>query len=152
RWQREGGGDGIATPALEAFHREAAVRMAQAGLVELCFLRVGGARRAALYGFLDTHARAFLFYQSGHQWAWRPRSVGTVLLVLCIERAFARGLAFDFGHGEEPYKRLWATAAERTALLRLARPFSLAHAVDGLARARTAVGRLVRGGFTVGRQ
>jgi CelD/BcsL family acetyltransferase involved in cellulose biosynthesis len=119
RWAAEGGGDGIATPALAAFHRDAAGALAAEGVARLYFLRAEGARRAALYGFVDAPARTFLFYQSGHQCAWRPRSVGTVLLGLALEECAHDGLSFDFGHGREPYKQIWGTDERTTAFLRL---------------------------------
>jgi CelD/BcsL family acetyltransferase involved in cellulose biosynthesis len=142
RWAAEGGGDGIATAALEAFHREAVGLLAERDAVELHFLRVGGQRRAALYGLVEP--QRFFFYQSGHQRAWRPRSVGTVLLGAVLERCAARGLEFDFGHGDERYKLGWANAARQVVSLRATRPVGLGRLFDGLTQGRSLAGRLWR--------
>jgi CelD/BcsL family acetyltransferase involved in cellulose biosynthesis len=114
RWENES--DGI-TPELEPFHREAARRLAALGWAVIFVLHAEGAPRAALYGF--RHGDRFAFYQSGHEPAWRPRSVGTVLLGHTIRWAFDQGLAeYDFLRGDEPYKFKWANAERRTVRVR----------------------------------
>jgi CelD/BcsL family acetyltransferase involved in cellulose biosynthesis len=117
RWAIEGGSDGI-TPAVEDFHREAARRLAALGWAVVFLLHAEGAPRAALYGF--RHGDRFAFYQSGHEPAWRPRSVGTVLLGQVIRWAMEQGATeFDFLRGDEPYKLKWATDSRRTVRVRL---------------------------------
>jgi CelD/BcsL family acetyltransferase involved in cellulose biosynthesis len=116
RWALEGGSDGI-VPAVEPFHRESARRLAALGFAYIFVLHVDGAPRAALYGF--RHGDRFAFYQSGHEPAWRPRSIGTVLLGHVIRSSFADGLTeFDFLHGSEPYKLRWATGFRETVRVR----------------------------------
>jgi CelD/BcsL family acetyltransferase involved in cellulose biosynthesis len=118
RWALEGGSDAIYGPRTEAFHRTAARRLAAEGWAQVFVLSVEGAPRAALYGF--RHGDRFAFYQSGHEPAWRPRSVGTVLLGEVIRRSFADGLReFDFLRGAEPYKFRWATGWRETVCLRV---------------------------------
>ena len=117
RWALEGGSDGI-TPGVEEFHREASRRLAAVGWAVLFLLHAEGAPRAALYGF--RHGDRFAFYQSGHEPAWRPRSVGTVLLGQVIRWAAESGCGeFDFLRGDESYKLSWATGARHTVRLRL---------------------------------
>jgi CelD/BcsL family acetyltransferase involved in cellulose biosynthesis len=109
RWSLdELGSQAIDSPAVEAFHRDAARALARLGWARVYLLTVEGAPRAALYAFC--RGRRLAYYQSGHDPAWRRRSVGTVLLAAVIEQAFAAGLAeVDLLHGEEAYKRRWAT-------------------------------------------
>jgi len=120
RWALADGSDGIPGARVEAFHREAAHGLAHLGWARLFLLHVDGAPRAALYGWV--YGGRFAFYQSGHEPAWRARSVGTVLLGLVIRSCFADGLSeFDFLHGSEPYKLRWATAWRQTVRVRLRR-------------------------------
>jgi CelD/BcsL family acetyltransferase involved in cellulose biosynthesis len=116
RWAQEGGSDAIDGPRLEAFHREAARRLAGLGWAQVFVLHVEGAPRAALYGF--RHGDRFAFYQAGLDPDWRARSVGTVLLGQVIQRCFVEGLSeFDFLRGSEPYKLRWATGWRETVRL-----------------------------------
>jgi CelD/BcsL family acetyltransferase involved in cellulose biosynthesis len=118
RWALAGGSDGIPGPRVEAFHRETARGLAHLGWARVFLLHVGGAPRAALYGW--AHGGRLAFYQSGYEPAWRARSVGTVLLGLVIQACFADGLGeFDFLHGSEPYKLRWATDSRWTVRVRL---------------------------------
>jgi CelD/BcsL family acetyltransferase involved in cellulose biosynthesis len=113
RWALdERGSQAIDTPAVAAFHRDAARALAERGWARLYLLCVEGAPRAALYGF--SCGGRLVYYQSGHDPQWRRRSVGSVLLGLVLERAFADGLReVDLLHGDEPYKRRWATDERR---------------------------------------
>jgi CelD/BcsL family acetyltransferase involved in cellulose biosynthesis len=121
RWSGDGGSDAIDSPAVEAFHRDAARRLATRGWARLYLLSVEGAPRAALYGF--RHGDRFAFYQAGYDPEWRQRSVGTVLLGHLVERCFADGLSeFDFLRGSESYKLKWANGWRRTVRLRAAGP------------------------------
>src|SRR5262249_15622333 len=84
-------------------HAGGAGAWASLGWPHLLVLHVEGAPRAALYGLC--HGDRFAFYQSGHEPAWRPRSVGTVLLGHVLRHCHAAGLReFDFLRGSEPYK------------------------------------------------
>lgn len=118
RWAIEGGSDGIDSPVVEAFHRDAARALAERGWSRVYVMTVEGAPRAALYGW--RHGRTFAFYQSGHEPAWRPRSVGTVLLGHIIGECFADDAIdeFDFLRGSEEYKFKWATAFRETVRVR----------------------------------
>jgi CelD/BcsL family acetyltransferase involved in cellulose biosynthesis len=119
RWAVDGGSDGLRGDDVLAFHRVAARRLADRSWARLWLLHVDGAPRAALYGF--QRGGRFAFYQSGHDPAWRARSVGTVLLHAAIEEAFRSGLAeFDLLHGDEPYKAALGAARRQLVSLRLA--------------------------------
>jgi CelD/BcsL family acetyltransferase involved in cellulose biosynthesis len=137
RWSSDGGSDAIDSPAVEAFHRDAARRLAARGWARLYLLSVAGAPRAALYGF--RHGDRFAFYQAGYDPEWRQRSVGTVLLGHVIARSFADGAReFDFLRGCESYKLKWANGWRATVQLRAAGPSLRArlvcHGRDGAQR------------------
>jgi CelD/BcsL family acetyltransferase involved in cellulose biosynthesis len=118
RWALEGGSDAIEGPRTERFHLAAGRRLAEDGWARVWLLHADGAPRAALYGW--RHADRLVFYQAGHEPAWRPRSVGTVLLARVIRICFDEGLAeFDFLRGEEPYKLKWATDFRHTVRIRV---------------------------------
>ena len=113
RWALEGGSDAFDGARVEGFHRDAAPRLAALGWARIFVLHAEGAPRAALYGF--RHGDRFAFYQAGHEPAWRPRSVGTVLLGHVMRESFAEGIEeFDFLRGDEPYKLRWATGWRET--------------------------------------
>lgn len=113
RWAIEGGSQAIDGPEVSEFHRQAARRLAERGWAHLFVLYAAGQPRAALYGF-ELCGR-FVYYQSGHDPEWRPRSVGTVLLGMVLRYCFEKQLKeFDFLHGEESYKWKWASAWRQT--------------------------------------
>jgi CelD/BcsL family acetyltransferase involved in cellulose biosynthesis len=117
RWALEGGSDAIDGTRVETFHRAAGRALAEAGWARVYLMHADGAPRAALYGF--RHGDRFAFYQAGHEPAWRPRSVGTVLLGHVIKQCFAERLTeFDFLRGSEPYKLKWANGARHTVSVR----------------------------------
>jgi CelD/BcsL family acetyltransferase involved in cellulose biosynthesis len=121
RWSLEGGSDGIVGEAIESFHRETSVRLAERGWSRIFLLHADGAPRAALYGWRV--GSRFAYFQAGHEPAWRQRSVGTVLLGLILEHCFGEGLTeFDFLRGDEPYKTRWANDRRETVRLRLCGP------------------------------
>ena len=118
RWAVEGGSDGLSDASHEAFHREAARRLAQTG--ELRMYTLYAARRpvASVYGVV--HGGKFNYYQSGYDPNWASRSVGLVLLAKTVSDAFAEGhQEFDFLRGNEGYKGEWARGERWTIQLRL---------------------------------
>jgi CelD/BcsL family acetyltransferase involved in cellulose biosynthesis len=121
RWAVEGGSDAIDSPEVEAFHRDAARRLAERGWARLALMHVEGKTVAAWYGF--RHGDRFAFYQAGYDPEWRQRSVGTVLLGWGIERCFADGVReFDFLRGTESYKLKWANGWRHTIRVRAPGP------------------------------
>jgi CelD/BcsL family acetyltransferase involved in cellulose biosynthesis len=121
RWAAEGGSQGIPPGPVEAFHREAAPLLAARGWLRLYRLHAGGAAIAAVHG-LEVGGR-FLYYQSGYDPAWAPRSPGLVLVGRTVEDAYARGLAdYDFLRGTEPYKLEWASDRRETQNVRIHAP------------------------------
>jgi CelD/BcsL family acetyltransferase involved in cellulose biosynthesis len=132
RWSADGGSQGIDSPQVESFLRRSGVRLAQQKRARLYLLEVEGAPRAALYGFREP--TRFVFYQSGYDPAWQKRSVGTVLLGTIVEDVFREGLTeFDFLHGTEPYKLIWANGFRQTVRVR-SRGAGLRHLIDDRGR------------------
>jgi CelD/BcsL family acetyltransferase involved in cellulose biosynthesis len=107
RRQELGGSEAFHTPGLLAFHEEFSALALRRGWLRLYLLRLDGRPAAALYGF--RYGRAFYFYQSGFDPAWRKQSVGLVAMGLTIRKALEEGAGeFDLLHGDEAYKSLWA--------------------------------------------
>jgi CelD/BcsL family acetyltransferase involved in cellulose biosynthesis len=120
RWRAAGGSEAIPDARTEAFHRDVARLCAARGWARLALLHVRGRPAAAAYGFL--RRGRLVYYQAGHDPAWRRRSVGTVLLVELMRDAFAAGAReLDLLRGEERYKAIWASASRATCAV-VARP------------------------------
>lgn len=114
-----GGSDAMGHPILENFQREAALRLARAGLLQFAELWVEGECRASNY-LLMGPGRCYA-YQGGYDPAWYKYSVGLVLDGLALEQALDRGGKFmDFLRGAEIYKFNWATETRSTLTLRVA--------------------------------
>lgn len=107
RWRGRGKSEAFTRPALVRFHEDFAATALARGWLRLFLLRLDGRPTAAILGY--AYGGVFSFYQSGFDPAHEKESVGLVALGLCIRALFAEGEAeFDFGHGEESYKKLWA--------------------------------------------
>jgi len=118
RWAVEGGSDGLSDASHEAFHREAAQRLAQIGGLRMYTLYAARRPVASVYGVV--HGGKFNYYQSGYDPNWASRSVGLVLLAKTVSDAFAEGhQEFDFLRGNEGYKGEWARGERWTIQLRL---------------------------------
>ena len=109
RRREVGGSDALHTDALRRFHDEATAIALQRGWLRLQVMWLDDVPAAAMYGI--EYNRQFYFYQSGFDSAYATYSVGLVMTGLSIKAAIERGVTvFDFLHGEEPYKYLWASA------------------------------------------
>lgn len=109
---RERGSDGVlASPRVQAWHREAIPQLRTAGLLRLCALCLDGAPIAVAYSLADGVARPhraqyfYLHTYSPDHAEFRP---GTLLLAFAMERAADEGIeAIDLLRGDEAYKQLW---------------------------------------------
>ena len=118
RWSVEGGSDGLADERHEAFHRDAAQRLARAGMLRMYTLYAARRPVASVYGVI--HGPKFNYYQSGYDPNWACKSVGLVLLARTVQDAFGEGLKeFDFLRGNEGYKADWSRAERWTIQIRL---------------------------------
>jgi CelD/BcsL family acetyltransferase involved in cellulose biosynthesis len=97
---------GFDDPAVHAFHRLAAERLAAAGAIRLFLLRCDGKAVAACYCLVDGGRMSF--FQPGFDPEFRKLHVGKVLLARVIEYCYQHRLAeFDFLRGTEDYKFDW---------------------------------------------
>src|SRR5205814_6753958 len=98
RWSVEGGSDGLVDERHDAFHRDAAQRLAQAGMLRMYTLYAARRPVASVYGVV--HGPQFNYYQSGYAPNWACKSVGLGLLARTVQDAFGEGLKeFDFLRG-----------------------------------------------------
>lgn len=117
RWAKEGGSQGITSPDVEAFHRDATELLAQRGQLRLYTMLVGGKAVASVYGIVQRDK--FMYYQSGRDPEWQRRSVGLVLIGETFKESIDAGLReYDFLQGLESYKLDWATKVHRTVGVR----------------------------------
>ncbi len=118
RWRQKGGRGAFFTSALRSFHEEITRIALERGWLRLFVLLLDGKPAASIYGFRYGHT--FLFYQSGFDPGYTKHSVGLIAMGLAIKSAIEEGLEeYDFLHGDESYKFLWARATrelERVAL------------------------------------
>jgi CelD/BcsL family acetyltransferase involved in cellulose biosynthesis len=146
RWKERGGSDAFSSRGVLSFHEEFSRLALDRGWLRLFILRVAGEPAAALYGF--RYRATFCFYQSGFDPRFAQKSVGLVMMGLTIQSAIEESAReFDFLHGDEAYKSLWAR--NRRELIRLeldppgARAFLRRGAIDAERAARHAARRML---------
>ena len=99
-----------------AFHEEFSRLALDEGWLRLWVLNLDSTPAAFVYCL--RYRNVVYFYQSAVDELYARHSVGLVAMGLAIRGAFEEGAAeFDFLHGAEPYKFLWAP--ESRELLRL---------------------------------
>ena len=139
RFAASGGSTAFFTPALRAFHAEAARRAHDGAWLRMYVLWLDDVPAAVMYGFL--YNRRFFFYQHGFDDRYAPHSVGLVVMALTIRAAIDEGAqAFDFLWGAESYKRLWAGETRTLRQIRLFPP----HAAGRLHRCAVTAQRQCR--------
>lgn len=106
RWEGRGEAGVLAADAVQAFHRRAAPRLLEAGLLRLHLLTLDGTTIAAHYGF-QRGACAYS-YIHGFDPAYAPYGPSTLLIAAAMEDAVRAGAdTFDFLRGREGYKYDW---------------------------------------------
>jgi CelD/BcsL family acetyltransferase involved in cellulose biosynthesis len=104
---------GFDDPAVHAFHRRVAQRLAADDAIRIFLLRCDGRAVAACYCL--QYDRRLYFFQPGFDPAFRKLHVGKVLLGRVIEHCFKNGLReFDFLRGTEDYKFDWTEQKRST--------------------------------------
>ena len=111
---------------LARFYRRYAELACEAGILRLCFLRIGG-RAAAMQLAVETENRFWLF-KIGYDETFKRCSPGNLLLRETIRHAAERGLqSFEFLGKEAAWTTLWTDAARPLVALRTY-PYNLAGA------------------------
>ncbi len=110
RWNHRGGSDAFHDDRIIAFHDEFSAIARDHGWLRLRVLTIDRRPVAAFYGF--RYHDKYCFYQSGFDEAFVRESIGLVMIGLTIKEAIEeRAVEYDFLHGDEPYKFLWAREA-----------------------------------------
>ncbi|MCB4824149.1 GNAT family N-acetyltransferase [Roseicella aerolata] len=126
RWATRGEAGVLASPGVQAAHREALPALHRAGLLRFHVLRLDGAVVAVLYALADPPGRGprrLYFYLSGFDPALERLSPGMLLVGRAVEAAIAEGFAVaDFLRGRERYKYFWGAADQPTFRRRLIPP------------------------------
>jgi len=127
RWAKRGEPGGVlASPQVQAFHREAAPALFTAGILRMYVLRIDGRIIGSYYGFLH-RARAYA-YLTGFDPDYAFESPGTLLLGHAIMEAMREGARlFDMLRGSERHKYSWGASAQPNRRRR----FRLASAESG---------------------
>ncbi|MBP2312589.1 GNAT family N-acetyltransferase [Azospirillum soli] len=110
RWGKRGESGVLADPAVQSFHRMAAPALAEAGLLRMHRLRIGGQLAAVHYGFGDGlgGGRRAYYYLGGFDPELAPLGPGVLIVGHAIAEALREGAAeFHFLRGREPYKYRW---------------------------------------------
>ncbi|WP_448203265.1 GNAT family N-acetyltransferase [Azospirillum sp. sgz302134] len=106
RWSSRGEPGVLADPAVQSFHRAAVPALAQAGLLRMHRLRIGGRLAAVHYGLGD--GRRSYYYLGGFDPDFAPQGPGVLAVGHAIAEALREGAAeFHFLRGREPYKYRW---------------------------------------------
>lgn len=113
RWQERRAPGVLGDASVQRFHRAAAKRLLDAGLVALHAIRIGERIVATAYCLQD--AAATYYYLGGFDPALASASPGSLVVHDAILRAVERGAAeFDFLRGREAYKKLWGARDRAT--------------------------------------
>ena len=109
----------FATPALDAFQREVARRMLEAGRLRLWRLDVGTDTIAVIECF--RHGDTVAFYTTGYDRQWSRYGPGRrIMFRAVLAAADEDALRFDFLRGDEEYKSTWGAVSRYD--LRIRRP------------------------------
>jgi CelD/BcsL family acetyltransferase involved in cellulose biosynthesis len=106
RWKRRDLPGLLADDATQQFHRDAARRMLDAGMLRMYAIRIDDRVAAVFYGFALNGI--VYYYLSGYDPDLEKQSIGTILVAHAVEQAVCDGATtFDFLRGAEEYKYAW---------------------------------------------
>jgi CelD/BcsL family acetyltransferase involved in cellulose biosynthesis len=106
RWKRRDLPGVLADDASQQFHRDAARRMLDAGMLRMYAIHYNDRIVAVFYGFA-MHGIVY-YYLSGYDPDLEKLSIGTILVAHAVEQAIRDGATtFDFLRGAEEYKYAW---------------------------------------------
>lgn len=108
---------------LLAFHKEIAHKFNEIGVLRIYYMSFKRKPVSMLYGF--RYDNKFFYFQSGMEPDYEKKSVGLVLMGLCIKDSIDNKLKeFDFLRGFETYKFKWTQSYRKT--------FNLAFSSDSM--------------------
>ncbi len=106
RWESRGEAGVLADPAVQAFHRRAAPRLAAAGLLHAALLRIEGEVAGVFHGL--RRGPTLYAYLGGLDPAFAFESPGTVLMGHALDTMTRQGPGMlNLLRGQEPYKYEW---------------------------------------------
>jgi len=106
RWKKRDLPGVLSDDATQQFHRDAARRMLNAGMLRMYATRIDDRIAAVFYGFALNGI--VYYYLSGYDPALEKLSIGTLLVAHAVEQAVRDGATtFDFLRGAEEYKYAW---------------------------------------------
>jgi CelD/BcsL family acetyltransferase involved in cellulose biosynthesis len=141
RRREVGGSDALHRRELLEFHQNFTASALRAGVLRLQVMWLDEVPVAAMYGL--EYNNVFYFYQSGFDSTYATHSVGLVMAGLAIKGAIERGVReFDFLHGNETYKYLWASAERELVRFEFFPPQAAGSFLNQLMQVRRALKRL----------
>ncbi len=109
----------FASPRFEAFHRDLARRLLDAGRLRLLWLELEGRPLAVEYSFVG--GDTVYYYQGGFEPQLAELCPGTLMLAASLKLAIEEGFRhYDFLRGDEPYKTTWNAQSVPLVDLRIA--------------------------------
>ncbi len=107
RWKERGGSTALHRKELVQFHDDFTDIAMAKGWLRLFLLSLDDQPVAAIYCF--NYRKKYYFYQMGYDEQHSHLSIGLVATALAIQSALQEGaVEYDFLHGDEQYKYLWA--------------------------------------------
>lgn len=142
RWGERGGSTALHNTALREFHQAISRLALQQDSLRLYLLSLNGRPALAVYCF--KYRNRFLYYQAGFDTEYSSYSIGLVGVALSIKEAIKEGASeFDFLHGSENYKDLWAKERNELVQLDLYPPNPLGNICRQAMRTRDSVKNLL---------
>lgn len=99
----------------QPFYQKLLLEMARAGFGKVWLITINGEDAAFKYA-LFAHRRLYLQWTAFKLKYASSVSVGKLLIMMTIHKACDEGiLSIDFGHGDAPHKRFWATGSHEVS-------------------------------------
>jgi len=142
RWAARGGSNALHSQELIDFHRSFSSSALRKGWLRLYILYLNDVPAATVYGFL--HKAVFSYYQAGFDPTFSQHSLGLLMLGLTIQDAIdCKADIFDFLHGEEAYKYVWANDERELVRLDMFPPHMRGQACELILKMRNDLKSLV---------
>ena len=111
RWNEKGKHSAFAEEAFQSFHQKIGQLFLSKGWLDLAYLEIENQIAAVMYSY--KYGNKIFFYNTAFDAKWSKYSLGSVLMVYCLQRAFAEGIEeYDFLRGTHSYKYEWTSLAK----------------------------------------